>query len=108
MLFVHLYISLCISLVLTYVCAEAEYSLSELASDASSVMVRSTLDQMTQRSQQLQKDLADSAHLLSKYNLKSAQQVSTEAQSTTGLWYSQLELWYSYLCPMLYMPLCGH
>ena len=75
-------------------CAEAESSLSGLASDASSVMVRSTLDQVTQRSQQLQKDLADSAHLLSKYNLKSAQQVSTEAQSTTGLWYS-------YLCIML-------
>ena len=67
--------------VLTYVCAEAESSLSGLASDASSVVVRSTLDQVTKRSQQLQKDLADSAHLLSKYNLKSAQQVSTEAQS---------------------------
>ena len=92
MLLVHLYISLCISLVLTYVCAEAESSLSGLASDASSVMVRSTLDQVTQRSQQLQKDLADSAHLLSKYNLKSAQQVITEAQGTTRCWYSQLEL----------------
>ena len=98
MLLVHLYISLCISRVLTYVCAEAESSLSGLASDASSVMVRSTLDQVTQRSQQLQKDLADSAHLLSKYNLKSAQQVSTEAQSTT-------RLWYCYLC---IMPLYGH
>ena len=68
----------------TYVCAEAESSLSGLASDASSVVVRSTLDQVTERSQQLQKDLADSAHLLSKYNLKSAQQVNAEAQSATG------------------------
>ena len=76
MLLVHLYASPFISLVLIYMCAEAESSLSELASDASSVMVRSTLDQVTERSQQLQKDLADSAHLLSKYNLKSAQQVS--------------------------------
>ena len=54
------------------------------------MMVRSTLDQVTERSQQLQKDLADSAHLLSKYNLKSAQQVSARAQSMTGLQYSQL------------------
>ena len=54
------------------------------------MMVRSTLDQVTERSQQLQKDLADSAHLLSKYNLKSSQQVSGRAQSITGLQYSQL------------------
>ena len=62
-----------------YVCAETQSSLNELTSDTSPMMVRSTLDQVTQRSQQLQKDLADSAHLLSKYNLKSAQQVSDGA-----------------------------
>ena len=60
--------------------AETESHLNGLTSGASPVVVRSTLDQVTERSQQLQKELADSAHILSKYNLKSAQGVSAGAQ----------------------------
>ena len=60
----------------THVHAEAEASVKELTSATSAVIVQSTLDQIVERSQQLQKDLADNSHLLTKYNLKSAQQVS--------------------------------
>ena len=61
---------------LLHVHAEAEASVKELTSATSAVIVQSTLDQIIERSQQLQKDLADNSHLLTKYNLKSTQQVS--------------------------------
>ena len=63
-----------------FVSVETESYLNGLTSDVTPVVVRSTLDQVTERSQQLQKELADSAHILSKYNLKSAQGVSAGAQ----------------------------